>query len=207
MGIPSTLAEADQLREWALTTVPAAAAAASADQLARHLEFMAAALPSRANDAETGRKRVAVYASILAGKSNEALAFMSRRACETLEWFPSPKQCLDILADYRPPETPQAAALLTCERFTEQAFAEWMRALRDGAPVGDVPERWKRIAVEQGDARRLDDGSYTSRRLYYGPPRPPYRPPPREVAPARPSTPTPPAATHGQPGATEGLVP
>lgn len=202
VSLPTTMEEADALRDWASLTSPAPAAPATHDQLARHLEFMQAALPSRANDAETGRKRFAVYATILSGKSNEALAFMARRACETLEWFPSPKQCLDILAEYRPPAPPQSHALIACRQFTAARFDEWLAALRDGGEVGDVPERWQRIAVEQGVMRRLEDGTMVSRSLYNGPPRRPYQPPARKL-PVPPSQSRHPVVA----GASAGLVP
>lgn len=165
------MAEADQLREWALAAPVTPAPAASVDQLARHLDFMAAALPSRGNDAETGKKRAAVYASLLAGQSNEALAFMARKACATLEWFPTPAQCLAILAEYRPRQSEQATALLTCDRFTKRTFDTWLDALARGGAIGDVPDQWKRIAVERGALRRLDGGVFVSRALYHGPAR------------------------------------
>lgn len=200
--VPTTLAEADALREWALATLPERPEGATLDQLARHLEFIAAVLPSRANDVETGRKRVAVYASILSGHSNEALAHMARRACESLEWFPSPKQCLEFLAEYRTPRSDQETALLTCAAFTHKSFDAWIRDLREGGPIGDVPDQWKRIAVEQGAMRHLG-GVYVSRALYHGPPRPAYQARPRP-APARF---TPPAATsRAIAGASEGML-
>ena len=137
---------------------------------------------------------------------------MARRPCETLKWFPSPKQCLDLLAEYRPPESPQTAALIACDAFMHRTFADWMRQMRCGAQIGDVPDRWKRIAVEDGPVRRLEDGSYVSRALYHGLPRLPYQPPRREPmgmplappsGPAKP--PAPPASAVA--GSSEGLVP
>ena len=189
------------MREWASSTLPAPAASASSDQLAKHLEFMHAALPSRANDTETGRKRFAVYASILAGKSNEALAFMARRACETLDWFPTPKQCLDLIGQYQPPMPAHEHALLACRQYTHSAFGDWLAELRDGAPIGDVPDHWKRIAVEQGDLRRLQDGSYVSRALYHGPACRPY-----QATPARRPVAKPAPMPAGVVGASAGLV-
>ncbi|MGW8134176.1 hypothetical protein ACWGNZ_00860 [Sphingomonas zeae] len=202
----TTMEEADELREWALTTAAATpAAAATPEQLARHLEFLHAALPSRANDMETGKRRFAVYASLLTGKSNEALAYMARRAAETLEWFPSPSQCLEILKGYHPPDTPQAAALIEVQRFTDAQFPAWLKAVRGGGPIGNPPEQWMRIAVEQGVMRRLADGSMVSRALYHGPPRQPYRPPPRPDPVA--ISDTPPTTLDGPAGASVEIVP
>jgi len=163
------VAECNALREWAQTTPAVAPQPASSDQLAKHLSFMAAALPSKNVDDTTGKMRATVYASLLRGYPNEALAFMARRACQSLDWFPTPKQCLELLAEYRQPETAQNRALRLCQDFTSTQFDRWLANIRDGQEPGDVPESWMRIAVEQGVMRRLDNGSYVSRALYQGP--------------------------------------
>lgn len=169
IGEPTTVAECNALREWAQTTPAVAPQPASSDQLAKHLSFMAAALPSKNVDDTTGKMRATVYASLLRGYPNEALAFMARRACQSLDWFPTPKQCLELLAEYRQPETAQNRALRLCQDFTSTQFDRWLANIRDGQEPGDVPESWMRIAVEQGVMRRLDNGSYVSRALYQGP--------------------------------------
>lgn len=169
---PTTDAECNALREWAQSTPADRPAAASMDQLKRHLEFMAAALPSKGLDEQSGKMKAAVYAALLGGQPNEALAYMARTACMTLDWFPTPRQCLDIIADYRPPVSDQEIAIRLCQDYTANQFDRWIANLSDGQPIGDVPEQWKRIAVEQGAIRRLSDGSYVSRALYHGPYKP-----------------------------------
>ena len=169
--MPTTIAEAERLRHWAVTTAPALPPPASQEQLTRHLEFMHAALPSQQKDAETGRKRAAVYASLLAGNSDEALAFMARTACATLDWFPTPRQCLDLLAKYQRPPAPQTEALRLCQQFTQAQFEGWLERVRGGDHVGDAPPQWLRIAVERDVLRQMDNGTYVSRALYNGPPR------------------------------------
>lgn len=201
MGTPTTMAEADQLREWAFSTAGGDAAPATRDQLARHLDFMRAALPSRGDDDRTGKMRFAVYAALLGDRSEAALAFMARTACATLEWFPSPSQCLDILNRYQPPASEQAEALIEVKRFTDAQFPLWLASVREGGPVGDVPEKWMRIAVEDGAMRLLSDGTMVSRALYYGPPRPPYREPIKTVTSVAPNAPPTRAA-----GMTAGLI-
>jgi len=160
--------ECDALREWAHSTTPLHVPATRAE-LNRHIEFMNATLPSKNADVETGKMRLAVYFSILSGYTNEALAFMSRTACTTLDWFPTPKQCLEILAQYRAPISEQADAILICQQFTQDAFDTWLCNVADGQPIGDVPDQWKRIAVERGVLRRMEDGSFVIRSLYHGP--------------------------------------
>ncbi len=166
---PTSDTECAALREWAQATPVERQPPAGREALAKHLSFMAAALPSKGLDEMTGKMKVAVYASLLGEFSNEALAFMARAACQTLDWFPTPRQCLDLIADYRPPVSDQETALRLCQDYTSESFERWIGNVIDGQPIGDVPDQWKRIAVEQGAMRRLNDGSYVSRALYHGP--------------------------------------
>jgi len=169
---PTTVEECRALKAWADAEPVRSTVRASYEQIERHLEYLATTLPSQAVDDESGKRRFAVYCSLLGEFSNEALQFMSREACRTLEWFPTPKQCLSIIAKYRPPISDRDRALLLCSDFTQSQFERWIANLREGQPIGDVPDQWKRIAVEQGIARRLDDGRYVSRALYVGPLKP-----------------------------------
>lgn len=166
--LPTNDEECRALREWAETPV-ATAPAATTEQLAKHLHFMAAALPSKNVNDETGKMRTAVYTSLLGGYSNAALAHMARRACETLDWFPTARQCLDLIADYRPPVSDQETALRLCDNYTTRKFNDWIEGIRAGEQIGNAPDQWLRIAVEQGVVRRLDDGRYVPRALYHGP--------------------------------------
>ena len=159
---PTTLAECAALQEWAETTQPVHQSISAAD-FAQKLKFMAATLPSKNVDVEAGRQRVTVYASILGGQSYEAIEYLVRTACATLDWFPTPKQCLEIIAGYRAPATEQETALLVCRCFAEEAFDTWIENVRDGQEIGDAPDRWKRIAVERGVLRLLLDGDYAVR--------------------------------------------
>lgn len=166
---PTTDTEHAELLEWAQSTPIEAPAPATQDQLAKHLQFMAATLPSKALDETAGKMRVAVYGSLLSGYSNEALAFMARQACKTLDWFPTPRQCLDLIADYRPPVSDQETALRLCQDYTVGKFDSWFENVSAGQPIGDVPAQWVRIAVERGVLRRLEDGSHVCRAFYQGP--------------------------------------
>ena len=166
---PTSDTECAALREWAQNTPVAVPPAATTDQIAKHLAFMASALPAKGVDDLTSKMRFAVYTSLLDGTSNKALAHMARRACETLDWFPTPRQCLDLIAEYRPPEPDQVVALRLCQDYTTEQFERWITNVIDCQPIGDVPEQWMRIAVEQGAMRRLADGRYVSRAQYYGP--------------------------------------
>ena len=108
--------------------------------------------------------RTAVYARILGDYSNAALSYMTQRVCRELDWFPTPRQCLAILADYRAPATRKDKALSICARHTQARFDEWVMALRTGEPadLDTVPERWLRIAETQGYLRCIE-GKYERR--------------------------------------------
>lgn len=139
---------------------------ATAEQLSRHLEFIAATLPSRNVDIESGQRRFAVYYRLLGGYSNEALAYMTERACRELEWFPTPSHCLAILADYRPPSSVADVALTRCHNFAEMQFREFVNRLQSGevpqAEIDDKPDQWKRILLERGILRHeLREGQPT----------------------------------------------
>lgn len=160
-----TDSECDELRSLALA-MPVEHVAASQREFARHLQFIRATLPTQYSDEEAGQQRTAVYARILGGYTSAALSYMTERVCRELDWFPTPRQCLAILADYRPPISRKDKALLLCASHTQGRFEEWMGLMRAGKVdqglIDDKPERWRRIAETQG-LLRLTDGKYTQR--------------------------------------------
>jgi hypothetical protein len=164
--MPESEDECRALQAWAETAsdrVPTA----SAEQIARHLEFLAATLPSKNVDEATGKMRFAVYYKILGDYSDHALAYMSRKVCEKHDWFPTPHQCLEILDGYRAPTSDKEYALIHCARFWQQKFDNFLDTLKAGTCVQEmidtVPDQWRRIATEQGYLRRTPDGSYVVR--------------------------------------------
>jgi hypothetical protein len=156
-----TMEECDKLRQLALS-LPAEADLASPQEIARQLEFIAATLPAKNIDEATGQKRFAVYVRLLGGYSKEALSYMTERACRELDWFPTPRQCLSFLGEYRTPPTRKDRALRKCEDFTQSVFDQFVADLRDGpvdqSVIDAKPERWKRICVETGLLRREGEG-------------------------------------------------
>lgn len=138
-------------------------------ELSKHLAFIAATLPSRNQDEESGQARVAVYARILGSYTSEAIAFMSLRACETLDWFPTPRQCLLILSGYTSPTSEAETALMLCHRFAQDQFEDFMAMLECGDATDDtvagVPDQWRRIAMERGYLRLQPDGSFMIRKV------------------------------------------
>lgn len=130
---------------------------ATSQEIAKQLEFIASTLPSKNIDEASGQKRFAVFVRILGGYSKPAISYMTERVCRELNWFPTPKQCLDILADYHAPESLPQRAIRKCQNFAQKQLEGFMETLA-AAEVGqsyidEQPERWQRIAEEKGYLR------------------------------------------------------
>ena len=158
-----TVAECDELRSIALA-MPVESIPVETRELAKQLQFIEATLPSKNTDEQSGQMRTAVYARILGGYTKEALSYMTERVCKELDWFPTPRQCLQILDAYTPPASKKDKALQICANHTQARFDEFVMSLRCNEPVElkDKPERWLRIAEAQGYLR-FADGEYTIR--------------------------------------------
>jgi len=126
-------------------------------------------LPMEKMSARAGAIKVRTLTDFLADYSGAALADLAVKAIKRLRWFPSVRDCLDILDEERPPVSDQQIALRLCQDYQTERFDEWFAGLRAGREVGDVPDQWKRIAIERGALRRLADGSIVIRATYYGP--------------------------------------
>lgn len=165
--MPESVAECTALHRWA-ESLPENPAPATIPELSKHLEYLSVTLPRQATDNESGKKRTAVYARMLRGYSSAALAFMSERAFETLDWFPTPHQCLEILREYPGVASERDVALSFCQAFWQGRMDAFMTMLREGAAddhdVAAVPEQWRRVAMERGHLRLMDDGTYVIRR-------------------------------------------
>jgi hypothetical protein len=158
-----TVAECDELRSIALA-MPVENIPVETRELAKQLQFIEATLPSKNTDEQSGQMRTAVYARILGGYTKEALSYMTERVCKELDWFPTPRQCLQILESYTPRTSRKDKALLICSNHTQKRFEEFISKLHCGEPVelADKPDRWLRIAEDRGYLR-LIDGEFTIR--------------------------------------------
>ena len=158
-----TVAECDELRSLALA-MPIENIPVETRELAKQLQFIEATLPSKNTDEQSGQMRTAVYARILGGYTKEALSYMTERVCKELDWFPTPRQCIEILDAYTPRASKKDKALQICANHTQARFDEFIMSLRCGEPVElkDKPERWLRIAETQSYLRLLN-GEFTVR--------------------------------------------
>lgn len=166
--LPETVDEAKALKAWA-SSQDDRQRPASPLQITKHLTFLAATLPSKAQDDDSGKMRFAVYSSILSEYSNDALAYMARRACAELDWFPTPRQCLALIDQYRPPISEKDIALSLCHQFFQGRFEDFISDLKLGLATQDlvdaVPLKWRQIAMEQGYLRWISEqNQYAIRR-------------------------------------------
>lgn len=153
LRLPSTVEEADRLMAWAMS-IPVQPEPCDVSAIAVQLDYMRAALPSRSVDEEDGKKRLAVYVKLLRPFSEAALAHMARRACEELDWFPTPRWCVEAARSHRAPSKDRETALALCSRFRQQIFTDWLRRLRAGdvdqAEIDAAPKRHRLLAEDQG---------------------------------------------------------
>lgn len=127
-------------------------------------------LPRRADDDLKGELRAAIYQRMLGHFPAEAIKFLTEHALAELEWFPSPKQCLDILSRWKRNDEPlhrraMAQRMVSAERTAR--FNELMSALDrrelDQAAIDALPPMVRAIGIERGFLRLHDDGVVRAR--------------------------------------------
>lgn len=143
----------------------------SDDQFNKSMRAMSM-LPRRGDDETTGELRVEIYQAMLGHYPNAAIRFLSATALAELEWFPSPKQCLEILArwkrnDGEGQKRTRSAAMVRAEH--QARFDEIMGRLErrefDETDLAALPARILGIGAERGFLRLHDDGVYRARLL------------------------------------------
>ncbi len=163
----ATLAKAVALANSPLPTLPPC----DDDHFAKLMRSLAI-LPRRADDGAKGELRAAVYQRMLGHYPRQALGFMVETALVELEWFPSVKQCLDILGRWErrddavraQREAGNAARAEGRARFRDTMAALECREL-DQAAIDAMPQRMREIGAERGFLRLHEDGVYRPRPL------------------------------------------
>lgn len=136
-----------------------------------------AILPGRAEDDVRGELRFAIYRKLLGKYSKAAFSHLVETALSTLDWFPTPKQCLEILSDWREHDlvehkhrTTMAASAVRQEK--QARLADIMGALDrlalDQAAIDALPQQVREIGAERGFLRLHDDGVYRARPVPHG---------------------------------------
>lgn len=129
-------------------------------------------LPRRADDEVTGELRNAFYRRKLRGYPHEAIKFMVSTVLDTLNWFPTIAQCLEIIGRWerRDEAVQRKASAANLARAERQArFDDVMSALErrefDQQAIDALPLRMREIGVERGFLRLHDDGVFRARPL------------------------------------------
>lgn len=132
-------------------------------------------LPRRADDEVKGELRAHLYRRMIGHFPREAISFLAEQSLATLDWFPSPKQCLDILASWiRNDEAVQrktaAARMVRSERQArfDAVLASLERRELDQGAIDALPQRMQIIGEERGFLRLHDDGVYRARAVPCG---------------------------------------
>lgn len=129
---------------------------------------MQASLPRRSSDQITAEIQVATYRKIIGTHPKVAIEFLAATAIREQQWFPTPKECLDILARWERADgwtRKRSAVRQRIGSELEARMAETMAALTGGpldpAEIDAIPDRWKAIAETRGLLRKWPDGSFT----------------------------------------------
>jgi hypothetical protein len=130
-------------------------------------------LPKRKDDALSGELRAGLYYRKLKGYPKDAMSFLVSEALERCEWFPSIKECLDMLGRWKRADEALVAKLAAGQIARRERLArlnETMAALErgelDGDAIAALPERFRDIAETRALIWVDPDGSYRPRPLY-----------------------------------------
>lgn len=127
-------------------------------------------LPRRQEDELQGRQRLALYKRHLGGFSDEAISHLTEMVTRTCHWFPTPAECLKILASWPNAERDaqrRDKAKVLVRREMQHRMEDAMERLRkrevDPAEIEAMPDLWKRAAAERMYLWAWPDGRFTVR--------------------------------------------
>lgn len=158
-----------QARQIAVAPLPVLVAC-SEQQFDECLRILLANLPKRNSDDLSGDLLITAYSGKLGGFSREQIGYLTDQALERCEWFPTIKQCLSIIAEWKRDDDAlrlqeRAKSMVLWER--QARFDEMMGRLAAGAVGQDeidaLPDQWKAVGETRSYLRREDDGRYVSR--------------------------------------------
>lgn len=129
-------------------------------------------LPSRADDEDTGKLRLGIYHRMMGHYPRDAIAYMAEAVMAKYDWFPTPRQCLEILAEWRDTaavehkhRTTMAASAVRQEKQARlgDIMGDLDRRALDQAAIDALPIQMRVIGAERGFLRLHDDGVYRAR--------------------------------------------
>lgn len=161
-----TIAQARKIADQPLPALEAC----SPDHFKKCLRILLANLPKRNSDDLSGNLLVDAYSRKLGGFSREQINFLTDRALDGCDWFPTIKQCLSIIAEWKRDDDAlrlqeKAKSMVLWDR--QARFDEMMGRLAAGTvgqdEIDGLPEQWKAVGETRSYLRREEDGRYVSR--------------------------------------------
>ncbi|GEM_PF-1496063 len=134
------------------------------------LYLMLANLPKRNSDQVSGELLIRAYSAKLGGFSEGQIAYLTDKALERCEWFPTIAQCLAIIGEWQRDDAPlrlqnHAKSMVLWDR--QRRFDEVMAQLSLGAmsqeQIDALPDSWKAVGETRSYLWQEDDGRYVPR--------------------------------------------
>jgi hypothetical protein len=136
------------------------------------LRVLLSALPKRNSDEVSGELLISAYERKLGGFCKDQISYLSDKALERCEWFPTIAECLGIIGEWKRIDAPlqiqeRAKSMVMWDR--QRRFDDVMIELACGRYSQDqidaMPDSWKVVGETRGYLWAQDDGSYTARIL------------------------------------------
>lgn len=132
--------------------------------------LLLATLPKRNSDDLSGELLIRAYAVKLGGFSQGQIEYLTDRALECCEWFPTIAQCLAIISEWQRADAPlrlqnHAKSMVLWERQArfDAAMSRIASGDADQAEIDALPETWLEVAETRGLLHRQEGGGYSYR--------------------------------------------
>lgn len=139
------------------------------------LRILLAALPKRNSDDLSGELLVSAYQRKLGGFCKDQISYLSDKALERCEWFPTIAECMAIIGEWKRNDDllqlqEHAKGMVFWDR--QARFRTVMSELACGAysqeQIDAMPDSWKVVGETRGYLWSHSDGSYSARVLANG---------------------------------------
>lgn len=136
------------------------------------LRVLLAALPKRNSDDVSGELLISAYQRKLGGFCKDQISYLSDKALERCEWFPTIAECMAIIGEWKRGDEllqlqDRAKSMVLWDR--QRRFDDVMCELAGGrysqAQIDAMPDSWKVVGETRGYLWANADGSYTPRIL------------------------------------------
>ncbi len=134
------------------------------------LRILLAALPKRNSDEVSGELLISAYQRKLGSFCRDQISYLSDKALERCEWFPTIAECLAIIGEWKRNDEAlrlqeRAKGVVLWDR--QRRFDDVMCQLADGSYSQDqidaMPDSWKVVGETRGYLWANDDGTYSPR--------------------------------------------